>query len=216
MLPLALRPGLHPGLPVRRRLIKPHVDKGQLYYTQPLPLSSRARSCIRAAVTVNTWHRGAATDHKAESIYSWLLTGSVPLTPGPQQNHTCWVQAAAVCHLRQPRDTSPSPSFGADRFLGNRGCGHTTPPTSPQGHGLCAPAHWDALMPDSPRWTPGRTGGPAKTRLCFFHTLRWNLCIKFHSSREKSALSSSLGFRKLVFNNPNVQENTPMAIWEKM
>lgn len=69
-------------------------------------------------------------------------------------------------------------------------------------------------MPDSPRWTPGRMGGPTKTRLCFFHTVSWNLCIKVHSSREKSALSSSLGFRKLVFNNPNVQENTPMAIWE--
>ena len=69
-------------------------------------------------------------------------------------------------------------------------------------------------MPDSPHWTPGRTGGPTKTRLCFFRTVSWNLCIKVHSSREKSVLSSSLGFRKLVFNNPNVQENTPMAIWE--
>ena len=69
-------------------------------------------------------------------------------------------------------------------------------------------------MPDSPHRTPGRTGGPTKTRLCFFRTVSWNLCIKVHSSREKSVLSSSLGFRKLVFNNPNVQENTPMAIWE--
>ena len=138
MLPLALRPGLHPGLPVRRRLIKPHVDKGQLYYTQPLPLSSRARSCIRAAVTVNTWHRGAATDHKAESIYSWLLTGSVPLTPGPQQNHTCWVQAAAVCHLRQPRDTS-LPQLWSRPLPGEpRLWAHHSPNLSPGARAVCS------------------------------------------------------------------------------
>lgn len=96
--------------------------------TQPLPLSSTAHSCICVAVTVNTWHRGAAIDHKAESIHIGLLIGNVLLTPGPQQKNTCWVQAAAVCHLRQSRDNSPSPSLREQTAPGEPEAVDTPPP----------------------------------------------------------------------------------------
>lgn len=58
----------------------------------------------------------------------------------------------------------------------------------------------------SPCWTSGRMGCcSTATCLC--------ICTNVHSSREHSALNFTLGFRKLVFDKTNMQENTLIAAY---
>lgn len=91
---------------------------------------------------------------------------------------------------------------------------NTCPLPPPAAQAVSCQNNWETLKCGSPCWPLGRTGDRIKTCLCFFQTQSLNFFIKAHSSREKSVPSSTPGFRKLVFNNPNMQGNTLMAICE--
>lgn len=87
-------------------------------------------------------------DHKAENIYIWPFTGSLP-TPDPEQKNVCGVQAAAMC-LPKTSKRNPPPSPDQNRpFPEEPWLLAQHPPTSPREHGLYPLELWETLRPDS-------------------------------------------------------------------
>lgn len=152
---------------------------------------------------------------KLKILTSGLLREVCWPPPNSEQKNGYGAQATVVCLPETPWEkSSPFSRWRAQTVSQVTVATEHPPRFSTRGTSCALGQCWETPRQGSPGCVSGRMAVSVKTCLCFFHTPSLNVCIKGHTSRKKSALSSTLGCRKLAFNKTNMQGNTLMAICE--
>ena len=230
-MPFTLRVGLHPASPIKTW----DVTQSRGQWTTCGQFRSAAAFLKTALLTHSHSHLFEYSLWSQSLVLQWLSwivtkeilwTTKLKIFTSGLLQEACWPLTQSkwmcagyrllpcACLRHSKRNPLPSPDHKNRPFPEQPWLLEQHSPTSPPG--AQAVPHWSSeKLQDLTRLAGPWEGQEAQLKLAgAFFVLSLNPCRKAHSSRENSALSSTLWFRKLVFNKTNMQENTLMAICE--